>query len=692
MEVSTIIIGLVTSIVANLIFSYKLVLRYISEYRRQLIMLKFWKTQTRQLKKAYIFYPSYPNPRVGRTEKKLGFYLSDEDAKAVELLEKSLTDIGFRCQRIMLTENFDTKQPIPKDGIAVLVCGPKLDLVTNRIVYDPWTGGSPISSWFYLRFNKVMGVILSYDGRSERKEYDVQDFGKFHSPQDERPEKDFDTGLLIRFEVDQQYFYLCWGIHGPGTLGTVKASLEPSILKKLPLKSADIIAKVDSKIDKNSGDVTVTAVGRPLKANKDIPSDTKPNPFKIDSWLPAERQVYGLSYLWATEKNIKWIKTGKYKNITPVAAELDLSLKCIYDCSWCPYREDRKNIYLDDGKKGIDIVNRLSQFGVKLIVLTGGGEPLVSPCVETVVETCRKNKMLVTLYTNGFLLNDTRAFYIMSRGVSEIRISLDDVSSNENYNNIHGLPKNKLDALETVKKNVQRLISLRTRNGFGTRIGASFLISDNTIHNLTTSAKNLRKWIERVGPFDYIVVRPAVNYWPGGDAHNRYFSRDADSKENLTEALEVFKDGVARHLIVSWQRFRDLGEIKHNSGYDKCLSPLLWMNIGPDGSAYLCCETKHKHNFLLGNILTDSLDKLFKSSVIKQRMTIPFGSAGCPVLLCKPSMLNLLFNNIEKRRSKKDSRLPLTVVKWLDEVAKYSCRTGVSEMFIPSVSGIYEEY
>lgn len=691
MEISAIVVGLITSIVANFFFSYRAIFRFVSDYRRRLILLKFWKIPTSSQRKAYIFYPSYPNPRVGRTEKKLGFYLSDEDAKAIEILENNLTKLGFDCYRRMLTESFDTKQPIPKDGIAVLVCGPKLDVLTNRIVYDPWIGGNPISSWFYLRFNEVMGIKLSYNGSAERKEYAVPILGNFHSHQDESPEKDMDSGLLIRFEYEQQYYYLCWGIHGPGTLGAVKASLDPSILSKMPLKSSDIIAKVDSKIDKNSGDVTITAEGQVLKANKEKPSSHKPNPFEIDAWLPAERQVYGLSYLWATEKNIRSIKSGKYNNITPVAAELDLSSKCVYNCKWCPYQENRKDYCLSDEEKGINIVNKLSQFGVRLVVLTGGGEPLLSPCVEKVVETCRKNKMIVTLYTNGYLLNDLRAYHLMSRGISEIRISLDDVSSYENYNIVHGLSKDNPDAFETVKNNFQRLVSLRTRIGFGTRIGASFLISDKTIQNIVTSAKILRKWMQRFGPLDYIVIRPAVNYWPGDAAHNKYYSRKSEDEAKLSEAVDILKDGVARHTIISQQRFKDLDEAKPINGYKRCLSPLLWMNIGPDGSAYLCCETKHNENFLLGNILSDSLDKIFKSTVIKQRMTIPFGSAGCPILLCKPSMLNLLFNNIENNRSRKDRRLPDGIVNWLDEVAKYSCKTGVSEMFIPSVSGFYEE-
>jgi MoaA/NifB/PqqE/SkfB family radical SAM enzyme len=485
----------------------------------------------------------------------------------------------------------------------------------------------------------------------------------------------------------------------------VKVALDPTCLAKFPLRSPNIIAVVQAeKTDEISRDVLAEALGYPL-TKRDILPITKPDPFSPGAWLPAERPVYGLSYLWATTDNVKNVKEGNYSQLTPVAAEFDVSLYCHYNCSWCPYREDRTGDILKDDEKALAIVEKLAESGVRLVVLTGGGEPLESNCVEAVAERCMHHKMLVTLYTNGLLLNDLRAYHLMSRGISEIRISLDDVSDLENYMAAHGIEGVNItdywdvrglnkdhNAMEVIEENTRQLLGLRARNGFSTRIGASFLVSDTTLPNLAKSVETLSKWLYKVGPFDYVVIRPAVKYWSGGESHNAYFKGSKADFQMLKEAARQFKEkGVARHIFISWQRFRDMKKDSPHA-YCKCLASTLWLNIGPDGTAYLCCETKRKRNFNLGNILIEPLDKLLKSPLINAKRSIPLGAAGCPVLLCKPSVFNQLFSEIEKNRNKDDGSLPEDINIWLDKVAEYNRNSGISETLIPSVSGIYEEY
>lgn len=688
----TIIIGLFTSITANFLFAIYRIKKSFNNRKHRQTLLKFWGEPKGRSKKAYIFYPSYPSPRVDRTEK-IGYYLSDEDAKTVELLQRNLVKLGFDCQRREISDCFYTDYPVPQDGIIILVCGPKLDPTVNQVVDDPWTGGNSVSSWFYHKYHQSMRIELSYNSSHKRKQYHIPfpflGSQTLYSPRDERPQENIDRGLLVRYEIDGQFFFLCWGIHGYATLGTVKVALDPECLSKFPLDSPNFMAVVEAKkTDETSGDVLAEAVGYPLNLR---PPETKekPDPFIVGKWLPAERSVYGLSYLWATTANVENVKKGNYTQLSPVAAEFDTSLFCHYNCHWCPYRQDRTGVVLDDNTKALAIVDKLAESGVRLVVLTGGGEPLESNCVEAVVEQCRHREMVVTLYTNGLLLDDLRAYHLMSRGISEIRISLDDVSSSENYMAIHGLNEGQSKAMEAVKHNIQQLLGLRTRNGFSTRIGASFLVSDKTLRNLEISAVALSEWLYKVGPFDYVAIRPAVKYWPGGESHDTYFSGGVDFSM-LEKVAQQFKEkGVARHIFISRQRFRDL-KMNNSKAYDKCLASTLWLNIGPDGTAYLCCETKHKVNFRLGNILENSLDELRKSDLINAKRSIPFGSAGCPILLCKPSALNQLFDNIESYR--KGSSLPKDICNWLNAVAEYNLKSGTAALLIPSVSGIYEEY
>jgi MoaA/NifB/PqqE/SkfB family radical SAM enzyme len=661
-------------------FSRRKLINFWSEQNRD--PLKFWEKNKE--KKAYIYYPSYPNPRVGRTAHASGYYISSADAKAAELLAQTLSNLGFKCERLT-TEKIDTKHPIPSgDGIVILVCGPKLDTTTNRVVYDPWTGGNPISSWFYLRYHKSIGIKLSYNHHSGRKEYEIPDDGSTITIHDEPPDKGIDSGLLVKLKIDGRLYFLCWGIHETATLGAVSLALDPGFLNKSKqFHSPDILAVVTAH--KNNDTINPTAKWYDLNIITSPDRETKPAPFKLNEYLDIETPVYGLSYLWATKENIEKVKNGNYAQLAPVAAEFDTSLSCPYNCIWCPYKADRTGTVLEDMNTALQIVEKLNELSIKLIVLTGGGEPLMSKHVETIVERCRHHEMNIILYTNGLLLDDLRAYHLMSRGISEIRISLDDLSSVENYNAVHGINTN--TAMEIVEKNTRKLIELRAQNGFNTRIGASFLVSDKTLHNLEKSVETLSKWLDEVGPFDYVIIRPAVKYWPDRtELSNALLNFREDDVEKLKKAARQFKvKGAARHIFISWQRFKDINHSNSNA-YSKCRASTLWMNIGPDGKVYLCCETKHKSDFSLGNILSSSISHLQKETLGKVSNDAFLNR--CPVLLCKPSALNQLFNDIESER-RKYKEISANTCDWLDQLSAYNKDT---EILIPSVSGIYEEY
>jgi sulfatase maturation enzyme AslB (radical SAM superfamily) len=709
------LISVIASCIANLLFISREIIRYVQKFRSQRVLLKFWGNQNRpwfkfwekpKKNKAYIYYPGYPNPRVGRTEKNIGDYLSDEDAKTVELLQRGLEKLGFDCQRKkVINDKFDADPLVPKHDIAVYVCGPKLEPKINKVVYDRWTGGNTASSSFYHRYHRKIGIELQYDHTNKRKQYRIPPMrvvgtDTLQSPQDDNPPKNMDRGLLIRVNIDGNLYFLCWGIHGLATLGAVKAALSAEHLKKFPLGSENIMAVIDVKenedvlVEENEN-VKVEAVGFDL-----IPDPEKikmPHPYEPTKWLSEESAVYGLSYLWATADNVSKVKEGRYHELAPVAAEFDTSLCCPYNCEWCPYQSGRTGDVLKDTDTALAIVDRLQERGVKLIVLTGGGEPLVSKCVEAVVERCKDHEIKVILYTNGLLLNDLRAYHLMSRGISEIRISLDDVSDLNNYRDIHDIKKSRINddmgvknlkgdwnAMKVIEKNTQQLLELRARLGFSTIIGASFLVSDKTLPNLKQSAETLSMWLQKVGSFDYVVIRPAVHYWPeSNESHNAHYKNP--DIEAIREAALPFKDkGVARHIFISDKRFENLNK-QGGTAYDRCLASTLWLNIGPDGTAYQCCETKHNNIYELGNILEGSIKKLIPYPLNQETKPIP---NGCPVLLCKPSALNQLFCDIEKKR-KPDQKLPGSLIKWLDGIEKYN---NNAETLIPSVSGIYEEY
>ncbi|MDI6777116.1 MAG: hypothetical protein QMD03_07765 [Syntrophales bacterium] len=255
---------IVISFIAKLISSDKTKKLFLRDWRPRRILLQFWKVPKGKLKKAYIFYPTYPIERVDRIGESDN-YISLEDKEAVDFLKQNLSKWGFACSEKPV-QHFDTDHNFPTDGIIILVCGPKLDPTTNQVVNDPSIGGNPVSSWFYQLYHKAMGMNLLHDC-NKHKQYHIPipfpGFKILYSPQDEQPQKNIDRGLLVRFKVGEQFFFLCWGIHGSATLGTAKVALNPAHLATFPLDQPDIMAVVEAeKI--TSGNVQVKAVGYPL--------------------------------------------------------------------------------------------------------------------------------------------------------------------------------------------------------------------------------------------------------------------------------------------------------------------------------------------------------------------------------------------------------------------------------------------
>ena len=111
----------------------------------------------------------------------------------------------------------------------------------------------------------------------------------------------------------------------------------------------------------------------------------------------------------------------------PSQAQIEVTNRCNLTCKMCPrdyFNLPREDMPLDIFKK---IVSRLE--GIKLLTLTGWGEPLMHPYIFEMVTHCKQKGYTVKLTTNGTLLASDIQRRILSSGLDEITISLDSVES-----------------------------------------------------------------------------------------------------------------------------------------------------------------------------------------------------------------------------------------------------------------------
>lgn len=169
-------------------------------------------------------------------------------------------------------------------------------------------------------------------------------------------------------------------------------------------------------------------------------------------------------------KNFDAICSRKFFDIMPMTAEIVPSLICPFRCYQCSYKPQKKDMGIWEqeidqqarsnilmSKQTMDIViDRLYQSGMKNLVITGGGEPLVnSDVVLYGLGKAKKLGISTCLYTNGYLLSNETIEQLINIDPVVTRISIygvDDVG----FANYTKMPK---EGYYKVFQNLKTLIT-----------------------------------------------------------------------------------------------------------------------------------------------------------------------------------------------------------------------------------------
>ena len=75
-------------------------------------------------------------------------------------------------------------------------------------------------------------------------------------------------------------------------------------------------------------------------------------------------------------------------------------------------------------------VNLLADLGTSIITISGG-EPLLHPDLDAIIEQARRHRMIAGLITNGYLLNAARIRRLNNAGLDHLQISIDNVEPDD---------------------------------------------------------------------------------------------------------------------------------------------------------------------------------------------------------------------------------------------------------------------
>ena len=98
--------------------------------------------------------------------------------------------------------------------------------------------------------------------------------------------------------------------------------------------------------------------------------------------------------------------------------------RCNLACTYCNEFDDFSNpVPLEEMKKRLDI---LADMGTSIITISGG-EPLLHPELDDIIQAMRKRGVIAGMITNGYLLTAERVQRLNRAGLDHLQISIDNV-------------------------------------------------------------------------------------------------------------------------------------------------------------------------------------------------------------------------------------------------------------------------
>lgn len=118
--------------------------------------------------------------------------------------------------------------------------------------------------------------------------------------------------------------------------------------------------------------------------------------------------------------------------IVPLEAYFDFTTKCNLKCTYCYNREFHYNNDTLNNSTIVRILNDLYDLGVMRVHLAGG-EPLIDESkLFEYVSFCDSHDMILSMATNGTLINDNNSKQLLSHNLLSISVSLDSYNEKNN--------------------------------------------------------------------------------------------------------------------------------------------------------------------------------------------------------------------------------------------------------------------
>jgi pyruvate-formate lyase-activating enzyme len=325
----------------------------------------------------------------------------------------------------------------------------------------------------------------------------------------------------------------------------------------------------------------------------------------------------------ANEKILQYqdkIHNYKHGHETLISFELDLTNKCNNRCPKCVgVKKGGAELSFDQIKS---LVNQMNNLNVKSVVISGGGEPLLSQYFVETLYLFRNANISVGLNSNGLAMLYESQLRAILECCKYIRFSL-DAGTPEMYKLTHGMEH---EEFYHVIDNITDLLNLRKTIDSDTSIGLGYLTGETTLGGIIDFFEISDKL-----KVDFAQLRPFTNEW-------------VNIEEYLTEGRKLFPDLVIRSSTHKYEHMND----ENARPYKTCHGMYFNTVITADFKMWSCIHHRQDPNYFLGDLNKESIKDILKSDRMKNvQSSITF--KDCP-LFCRNDAINrtleIVYNDI----------------------------------------------
>ena len=303
----------------------------------------------------------------------------------------------------------------------------------------------------------------------------------------------------------------------------------------------------------------------------------------------------------------------------PTDISFIVTSKCNLKCKYCDYWKQpiKKELTIKEWK---NIILNLKRWLGSYHLSISGGEPLLFKDLFELIKFASENEILVSLITNGVLINENLASKIAKSGVYNVIFSLDGLKeTNDSIRGEGSYDKTIFGINLLIKLKIPACLSLAT------------VISSRNLNELTSMVKYAKDSGLKFIYFQPLTFNPRSTYKKDWHMKNSFWPRDTEKVNSIIDELIYMK---RRNYPIA----NPINQLELMKDYfrnpifstNKCFVGLKNLNIDETGNITTCYYMEPIENIFKNNIKGLWYSK--KANEIREK--IKNCKRGCSVLNC----------------------------------------------------------